>query len=322
VPTPTHALELRDVTKRYAGHLAVDRLSLTVPTGTIYGILGPNGAGKSTTLRMVMNIIARDRGEISVLGRDPVRDRDVLRRVGYLPEERGLYRKMTVLDIIVFFGELRGMRRGVARERGVRWLERMGLSEWQRARVETLSKGMQQKVQFITTAIHGPDLLILDEPASGLDPVNQEVLRDTMIGARAEGRTVVFSTHNMDQAEQLCDYVCIIARGNKVLDGSLADVRRRYGGHTYRVEFDSLTPEVLAMMQDGRPGLAGATRAGDGWELELPDREDVQRALATLASADVPVARFERVRPSLQQIFVEKVGEAQVAVRRLEVTRA
>jgi ABC-2 type transport system ATP-binding protein len=177
-------------------------------------------------------------------------------------------------------------------------------------------------VQFITTAIHGPDLLILDEPASGLDPVNQEVLRDTIIGARAEGRTVVFSTHNMDQAEQLCDAVCIIARGQKVLDGSLDDVQRRYGGHKYRVEFDSLTPAVLAMMQGTDPALGGAARVGDGWELELPDREAVQRALARLASADVPVARFQRVRPSLHQIFVEKVGEAQVAARRPEVARA
>ena len=317
-----HALELREVTKRYVDHLAVDALSLAVPAGTIYGILGPNGAGKSTTLRMVMNIIARDRGSIAVLGADPAADRAVLRRVGYLPEERGLYKKMTVLDIVVFFGALRGMRESAAREQGLRWLERMGLAEWQRARVETLSKGMQQKVQFITTAIHSPELLILDEPASGLDPVNQEVLRDTIVNARAEGRTVVFSTHNMDQAEQLCDYVCIIARGRKVLDGSLADLRRRYGGHKYRVEFDSLTPAAVALMGRSDAALPGATRVGDGWELDLPEAADVRRALSSLSAADVPVARFERVRPSLHQIFVEKVGEAHVAARRPEVPGA
>ena len=317
-----HALELDDVTKAYSGHLAVDRLSLAVPAGTIYGILGPNGAGKSTTLRMVMNIIARDSGRISVLGSDPATNREVLRRVGYLPEERGLYRKMNVIDVIVFFGELRGMRAAAAREQGLRWLDRMGLAEWQRAKVETLSKGMQQKVQFITTAIHSPDLLILDEPASGLDPVNQEVLRDTMLNARTEGRTVVFSTHNMDQAEQLCDYVCIIARGRKVLDGALADVRRQHGGHRYRVEFDTLTPAVLALMGGSEPGLAGAARVGEGWEIDVPDSAHLQRALATLAAADVPVARFERSQPSLHQIFVEKVGDAQVASRRPEVNRA
>jgi ABC-2 type transport system ATP-binding protein len=318
----SHALVLQEVTKRYVGHLAVDRLSLAVPTASIYGILGPNGAGKSTTLRMVMNIIARDSGSISVLGVDPAAERSVLRRVGYQPEERGLYKKMSVIDVVVFFGALHGMREADARQQSAKWIDRMGLGQWQRAKVETLSKGMQQKVQFITTVIHNPELLILDEPASGLDPVNQEVLRETILGARAEGRTVVFSTHNMDQAEQLCDAVCIIARGRKVLDGTLADIRRQYGGHRYRVEFDSLTPAVLALMGGGDPAFAGATRVGDGWEMDLPERSRVQRALGSLAAADVPIARFDRIRPSLHQIFVEKVGEAQVAVRRPEVKSA
>src|SRR5262245_44914498 len=312
----THALELTDVRKKYVEHLAVDRLSLAVPTGSIYGILGPNGAGKSTTLRMVMNIIARDSGSIAVLGRDPAADRDVLRRVGYLPEERGLYKKMTVLDVIVFFGALRGMAESDVRQKALTWLDKMGLGDWPKARVDTLSKGMQQKVQFITTVIHAPDLLILDEPTSGLDPVNQEVLRDTILGARDEGRTVVFSTHNMDQAEQLCDSVCIIARGQKVLDGSLGDIRRGNLGHTYRVAFDSITPEALTAMAP-LPGV----RVGDQWELDLQTDRDVRAALARLASADVSLAAFERVRPSLHQIFVDKVGHAEVAARHPEVAR-
>ena len=318
----TYALELREVTKRYVGHLAVDRLSLTVPAGTIYGILGPNGAGKSTTLRMVMNIIAVDSGTIRVLGSDPARDRAVLRRVGYLPEERGLYKKMTALDVIVFFGELRGMRESAAREQGIGWLERMGLGAWQRAKVETLSKGMQQKVQFITTTIHAPDLLILDEPASGLDPVNQEVLRETILGARRENRTVVFSTHNMDQAEQLCDYVCIIAHGRKVLDGSLDEIRRKHGGHRYRLEFDAVTPDVLALMDGRDPMLGRAVRVGDAWELDLPEATDIRRVLSALAAADVHVAKFEHIRPSLHEIFVDNVGQAQVAERRPEMNHA
>ena len=317
----THALELKDVTKRYVGHLAVDRLTVAVPTGSIYGILGPNGAGKSTTLRMVMHIIARDSGSIAVLGSDPATDRQVLRRVGYLPEERGLYRKMTALDVIVFFGALRGMRESDARHEGIKWLDRMGLSQWQRARVETLSKGMQQKVQFITTVIHRPELLILDEPASGLDPVNQEVLRDTILAARREGRTVVFSTHNMDQAEQLCDFVCIIAEGRKVLDGALGDIRRAHAGHQYRVAFDAITPGVLAAMDEGGV-VRGAVRVGDAWDMELPTREAVARALAALASADATIASFEHVKPSLHEIFVAKVGHAEVASRRPEVQRA
>jgi ABC-2 type transport system ATP-binding protein len=317
----SHALELQHVTKRYVGHLAVDDLSLAVPKGTIYGILGPNGAGKSTTLRMVMNIIAADSGKIAVLGADPSRDRTVLRRVGYLPEERGLYKKMTVLDVVVFFGALRGMPESAAREQGQQWLERMGLAEWARAKVETLSKGMQQKVQFITTAIHSPELLILDEPASGLDPVNQEVLRETILGAKKEGRTVVFSTHNMDQAEQLCDYVSIIAQGQKVLDGSLDEIRRRHGGHKYRIEFDAITPGVTTAM-GSTPVLSRAVRAGDVWEVDLPDRSDVPRVLSALAAADADVVKFEHVRPSLHQIFVDHVGEARVASRRPEAQHA
>jgi ABC-2 type transport system ATP-binding protein len=318
----THALELQDVTKSFVGHLAVDRLSIAVPRGSIYGILGPNGAGKSTTLRMVMNIIARDSGSIVVLGADPAANRDVLRRVGYLPEERGLYKKMTVIDVIVFFAALRGMAESAAREQGIRWLDKMGLGQWQRAKVETLSKGMQQKVQFITTVIHAPDLLILDEPASGLDPVNQEVLRDTILGARDEGRTVVFSTHNMDQAEQLCDFVCIIAQGRKVLDGSLREVRRSHSGHRYRLEFESITPAALALMAGGDGVLSRSAREGDTWHLELPTDEMVRRALGALAGAPVTVSRFEHVKPTLHQIFVEKVGHAEIAARQPEVKRA
>ena len=316
----TNALDIHDVTKSFVGHLAVDRLSIAVPTGRIYGILGPNGAGKSTTLRMVMNIIARDSGAITLLGVDPAREPAVLKRVGYLPEERGLYKKMTALDAVVFFGALRGMTEADARRLGKEWLEKMGLGQWQQARIETLSKGMQQKVQFVTTVVHGPELLILDEPASGLDPVNQEVLRDTILGAKNEGRTVVFSTHNMDQAEQLCDSVCIIARGRKVLDGPLTEIRRSHAGRRYRVEFDDPTPTVESVMQRGP--FAGATRNGAAWTLDLPTESDVQQALAALASSGAPLARFEHVKPSLHEIFVQRVGHAEVAERRSEATHA
>jgi ABC-2 type transport system ATP-binding protein len=315
-----HALELRALTKGYVGHLAVDGLSLDVPRGSIYGILGPNGAGKSTTLRMVMNIIARDSGTITLLGEDPARTPAVLRRTGYLPEERGLYKKMTALEAVVFFGALRGMRESDARKEGGRWLEKMGLEQWKHSKIEILSKGMQQKVQFVTTVVHGPELLILDEPASGLDPVNQEVLRDTILGAKRDGRSVVFSTHNMDQAEQLCDSVCIIARGRKVLDGALREIRRRHAGRRYRIEFDEITPAVLGLMEDGR--FPPAERSASGWILDLPAETDVQQALAALASAPVAVAKFEHVKPSLHEIFVQQVGHAEVVERRPEMTRA
>ena len=316
----TNALELQDVSKRYVGHLAVDRLSVAVPTGTIYGILGPNGAGKSTTLRMVMNIIARDSGAIGLLGGDPARDPAVLRRVGYLPEERGLYKKMTALDAVIFFGALRGMTESDARTAGVRWLETMGLGQWQHAKIETLSKGMQQKVQFVTTVVHGPELLILDEPASGLDPVNQEVLRDTILGAKRDGRTVVFSTHNMDQAEQLCDSVCIIARGRKVLDGPLSEIRRSHAGRRYRLEFEDATSGVLEFMNSGR--LPSAERSGNTWTFDLPTGSDVRATLSALADSGLDPAKFEHMKPSLHEIFVQQVGHAEIAERRPEVSRA
>jgi ABC-2 type transport system ATP-binding protein len=315
------ALVLDGVTKRYAGHTAVRDLALDVPHGSIYGILGPNGAGKSTTLRMIMNIIIRDSGTISLLGADPERDRAVLRRVGYLPEERGLYRKMTVIDVIVFFAELKGVPIATARSEGERWLERMGLADWRGAKVETLSKGMQQKVQFITTVVHRPELLILDEPHSGLDPVNQEVLRDTILGARDEGRTVIFSTHNMEQAEQLCEHVCIIAGGEKVLDGNLREIRRAHRSNHYALAFDEPS-EVADRFVATWPGLERADRIGEGWEVDLRPGASPRELLAAAASLEVPLSRFEHVEPSLHEIFVRKVGDAARPRRRPETAHA
>lgn len=313
----THALEVEGISKRYAEHTAVDDLSLAVPAGTIYGILGPNGAGKSSTIRMVLNIIARDAGRVSLLGADPAEDREILRRVGYLPEERGLYKKMSVVDVIVFFGELKGVDPRTARQRAGEWIERMGLGEWRTAKVETLSKGMQQKVQFITTVLHEPELLVLDEPFSGLDPVNQEVLRDTVLDARRAGKTVIFSTHGMEQAEQMCEHVCIIAGGRKVLDGNLREVRRANMGHRYAIEWDAPSATADAWIQGSR-AFREVERSEEGWSAELEPGVDVRDVLRALSDLDVPVARFERRVPSLHQIFVQRVGEAAVAHRRPE----
>jgi ABC-2 type transport system ATP-binding protein len=317
----TEALRLESVTKRYSGHTAVDELSLSIPTGTVYGILGPNGAGKSTTLRMVMNIIVPDSGTISLLGSDPARDRTVLRRVGYLPEERGLHRKMKVIDVVVFFAELKGVARGVAKTRGLEWLERMGLSEWADSKVETLSKGMAQKVQFITTVLHEPDLLILDEPQSGLDPVNQEVLRDVILGAGRQGRTVVLSTHYMQQAEQMCESVCIIARGRKVLDGRVRELRRAHRGNRFRIEFDE-PGDANARFIEGSRSFSEATRRGEGWEVELAPGVASTDVLNEIAALDRPLARFEHIEPSLHDIFVARVGNAAVAERTREHAHA
>jgi ABC-2 type transport system ATP-binding protein len=302
----TNALLLEDVTKRYRSMTAVDSLSLAVPRGTIYGILGPNGAGKTTTLRMIMNILEPDQGRISMLDSDPRRDRKVLRRVGYLPEERGLHRRMKVIEVIVFFAELKGMNRRDATRKGLEWLERMDLGDRAQSKVETLSKGMQQKVQFITTVLHQPDLLILDEPQSGLDPVNQEVMRDTILTARSEGRTVALSTHNMSQAEAMCEYVCIIARGRKILDGRVRDIRRENRGDRYEIVFDEGSDQIDAFFRDA--GFRNVSRNGLTWEVELRPGTDSRTVLQHLTSLDVPVARFEHVEPSLHEIFVERVS--------------
>jgi ABC-2 type transport system ATP-binding protein len=317
----SHALLLDGVSKSYASHAAVKSLSLSVPSGTIYGILGPNGAGKSTTLRMVMNIIIRDAGTIALLGADPERDQTVLRRVGYLPEERGLYKKMTVIDVITFFAELKGVARATARREGERWLERMGLADWRGAKVETLSKGMQQKVQFITTVVHEPELLILDEPHSGLDPVNQEVLRDTILDARKQGRTVIFSTHNMEQAEQMCEHVCIIAGGEKVLDGNLREIRRANRTNHYAIAFDEHSDAADRFMATWS-GFERADRLGDAWEVELRPGADPRALVAAANGLDVPLSRFEHVQPSLHEIFVQRVGDAARPRRRPEVAHA
>jgi len=315
-----HTLLLDGVSKRFAGHTAVDELSLAVPSGTIYGILGPNGAGKSTTLRMVMNILIRDAGRISLLGADPEKDNRVLKQVGFLPEERGLYRKMKVLDVIIFFAQLKGVPAATAKKRAGEWLERMGLGEWRAAKVETLSKGMQQKVQFITTVIHEPEVLILDEPHSGLDPVNQEVLRDTILDWRRQGRTVLLSTHNMEQAEQMCEHVCIIAGGRKILDGSLRDVLRENRGSAYRVEFEEESEAVDRFM--AAEDFGPTARLGADWRIGLAANADSGALMSAVAALDVPVVRFEREQPSLHEIFVNRVGAAAgTAQRRPEVAR-
>ncbi|MQA91266.1 MAG: ATP-binding cassette domain-containing protein [Gemmatimonas sp.] len=314
-------LTLRGVSKRYADHVAVESLGFTVPAGTIYGILGPNGAGKSTTLRMIMNIIARDVGEISLLGRDPAEHPALLKQVGYLPEDRGLYRKMRVIDTIVFFGRLKGLTAREARRRAGEWLERLGLGEWGNATVDTLSKGMQQKVQFIATVLHDPPVLILDEPFSGLDPVNQDVLLDTVKQAKEAGRTVLFSTHIMEQAERICDQICIIAEGQKVLEGGVREVRRQEAGNRYQIEFETEPAGLDSLLHDRRR-FDRAVRSNGSWEVDLTDGTEPRDLLIELTRMEPTLLRFVRVEPTLHQIFVNRVGAAATAHRKGQVADA
>src|SRR6516225_4533055 len=248
-----NAVQLDHVTKTFGPFTAVDDLSLQVPTGTIYGFIGPNGSGKTTTLRMIMHILHPDSGNITVLGERSLRAAN--NRVGYLPEERGLYKQMKVRDVLRFYAELKAFRRSQAAIDS--WLERMGLTDWADQKVETLSKGMSQKVQFIATVVAQPELVILDEPFSGLDPVNAQVLREAVLSLRREGATVIFSTHDMAVAEKMCDFIFMIHKGRKVLDGTLEAIQETYGSDTVRVQLDGNGVSLSDL-----PGVMRATDFG------------------------------------------------------------
>jgi ABC-2 type transport system ATP-binding protein len=302
------ALRLEGVVKRYGEFTAVDRISFEIPAGTIWGILGPNGAGKTTTLRMVNDILAPDEGRIELLG-GLAPGREAARRMGYLPEERGLYPKMRVAAALAFFGELRGLTGREARRRAAAWLDKLELGRWARNKVQDLSKGMQQKVQFAAALIHEPELLVLDEPWSGLDPINSEVLRSMVAEQKAAGRSVIFSTHGMEQAEQICDGVTIIARGKIVLDGQLAAIRREASsGRLVALDFAGDASGAEAVLADQSLIKDRRERRGH-LEVELAEGATPDALLAALVGAKVAVRRFEVVEPSLHQIFVDRVQE-------------
>ncbi|MBM4193123.1 MAG: ATP-binding cassette domain-containing protein [Gemmatimonadetes bacterium] len=308
------ALDIRAVSKRYAEHTAVDTLSLQVPRGTVYGLLGPNGAGKTTTIRMLLNIIAPDTGTITVLGL-PSSERRATDRVGYLPEERGLYKKMKVRHVLRFLGELKGLTAKESDRRMEYWLERMTLKtaakDWGNSAVDELSRGMQQKVQFIGTLLHDPDLVVLDEPFSGLDPINAQALKDTVVDLRARGKTVIFSTHLMENAERLCDSVCIIARGQKVLDGTVSAVKAEHGTRNVALSVAGGRDRVAPLL--AKHGFVERVDDQNRFlELSLAREADPQALLRALVAEGVDVERFELVQPSLHQIFLEKVGATNV----------
>ena len=290
----TPAILIDRVTKRFGDVVAVNDLSLTVPDGSVYGFIGPNGSGKTTTLRMIMHILLPDAGRVEVLGRSDTRAAHD--DVGYLPEERGLYKKMAVRRLLRYYGALKGKPVGQLDREIDRWLDRLQLTGWADKRVETLSKGMSQKVQFIATVVAKPRLVILDEPFSGLDPVNAEVLKDAILDLRRDGTTIVFSTHDMSAAERLCDRIFMIYRGNKVLDGTLDEIQSDYGFDTIRVR----TTAGMAAL-DRLDGITSVTDNGNMQEVRVAG--DPQAFLAALATRTA-VHQFEIVRPSLHDIFV------------------
>ncbi|MBT8398045.1 MAG: ATP-binding cassette domain-containing protein [Gemmatimonadetes bacterium] len=294
-------VKLTGVTKRFGSHTAVSALDLEVPRGSIYGLLGPNGSGKTTTLRIIMGILLPDEGEVELMGGAPGVKQN--RRVGYLPEERGVYRKMKVRDLLVFLGEIRGLARGEALRRTMEWLDRLDLTDWADKRTQDLSKGMQQKVQFIGTVLHEPDILILDEPFSGLDPINQEVLEGIVREFQARGTTILFSTHLMDHAERLCERVCLISKAEKVLDSDLKELKRKERKGLVAVEFEGSDSWLRG------PEVKEIRAVGDAVHLVLKEGADHQEILRRGVAAGVRIDLFDLVEPRLHEIFVRHAGD-------------
>ncbi|MFN3244989.1 MAG: ABC transporter ATP-binding protein [Planctomycetota bacterium] len=300
-----HALKLEGVTKRFGQFTAVDNLSLTVPKGCIYGFLGQNGAGKTTTIRMVMSIFHQDQGTIRVLGHSDAAE--VKDRLGYLPEEKGLYKKMKTAEIVAYFGKLKGMDPSTANLKAKELLTQYGLGDWLDKKCEAMSKGMGQKVQILGTIIHDPDLVILDEPFSGLDPVNRDVMRDTILDMKRDGRTVIFSTHVMEQAEKLCDEMMMIHKGQLAFEGTVAQIKEgRDQG--IRIEYDG-DGSVLKQL----PGLDRVNDDNKAAELYLQEGQDPQEALRWLVE-HLTIRSFDIREPSLHEVFVRTVEERDAAL--------
>ena len=292
-------VELRNVTKRFDQFVAVRDLSFEVREGTIFGLLGPNGAGKTTTIRMIVNIFAPDEGDVLVMGKHV--SPELQPHIGYLPEERGLYKKMKIGDQLLFFANLKGLNSTEASSRVDQWLERLELSDWKNKKPTDLSKGMQQKVQFIASIIHDPDVMILDEPFSGLDPVSVNVLKSVILDLKQRGKTVIFSTHQMEQVEQMCDDICLINHATRVLGGRLKDVKRRYGKNTVILDYEG--PDSFL----GDDLIKRHNRFANYSEILLKEGADAQEVLRRALAAGARVNRFELVEPSLNEIFIECV---------------
>ena len=299
-----YTLELDRIRKSFDEFVAVDDLSFQIREGEIFGLLGPNGAGKTSYIRMMIGITLPDSGEIRIFG-EPFSRRS-LERVGYLPEERGLYKKMSIVDNLIFLGCLKGLTPAEAERRARHWLERMELAEWAGSKVEELSKGMQQKVQFVAAVLHEPGFMILDEPFSGLDPASSVVLKDALLDLKKQGKTILFSTHRMDTVERLCDSICLVNRGRSVLLGNLREVKASYGRSSVQLEYEGALP----LLQD--PTLvSGSNDFGNYVELRLAKGADPQRVLAEAMKTST-VRRFEVVEPSLEEIFIDTVEKTKV----------
>ncbi len=293
-------VELDHISKSYENKIAVKDLSLRIDAGTMFGLLGPNGAGKTSSIRMMVGITMPDSGTVNLLGKPFARES--LKNIGYLPEERGLYKKMKVMDQLIFMGELRGLEKTVAGKRAHDWCERLQILDAVQKKTEELSKGMQQKIQFISTLLHDPALVIMDEPFSGLDPVNTTLLQDTLIDLKKSGKAILFSTHRMDQVEKLCDAICLIHRGQAVLSGSMREVKSRYERNHVLIDFEGDNGFL------NHPAIAEYKDYAGHVEIQLKPHADAQ-SLLHAAAGKATIYKFELVEPSLEEIFIKTVGE-------------
>ena len=300
-----YTLELNNVHKAYGKFVAVDSLSFNIERGTMFGLLGPNGAGKTSTIRMMIGITMPDTGQVRMFGQ-PF-ERGLLKRVGYLPEERGLYPKMNVLEQLIFMGELHGLSAGQAKERAMYWGRRLEIIDAYAKKTQELSKGMQQKIQFIATLLHDPELIIMDEPFAGLDPGNSKLLQDVLLDLRNQGKTILFSTHRMDQVEKLCNNICLVNKGKVVLHGDLREIKSRYGRNTVQVAFDGSPngdSDYLSQLPDVK-----SLECYEGYiQLKLSQGADAQQLLQAVSQRS-RLSRFEVMEPSLEDIFIEVVGK-------------
>jgi ABC-2 type transport system ATP-binding protein len=304
------AIQLTNVSKAFGKFRAVDNLSLNVPKGAMFGLLGPNGAGKTTSIRMIMNITAPDTGDIRILG-NPM-DRAMQNRIGYLPEERGLYRKMKVIDHLYFLAAIKEVGREEAKKRIANWLDKMELGPWLNKKVDELSKGMQQKIQFIATIVHDPDILILDEPFSGLDPINVALMRDYFLEFRQRGKTIVFCTHVLEQAEKLCDEITLMARSRKILEGSIKELKHRYSQDLLRISMDASLEEVRVLS-----GVA-TVKAVDGTFVVGLNPGTDRREFLKRTLERYRIDAFSQKEPELEEIYLDAVKSAGIEDRIIE----
>ncbi|MDO5570629.1 MAG: ABC transporter ATP-binding protein [Bacteroidales bacterium] len=297
-------LETIDVVKQYANHRALDGVSISVPENKIYGLLGPNGAGKTTMIRIINQITAPDSGKVLLNG-EPLKPEDI-HRIGYLPEERGLYKKMKVGEQVLYLGQLKGLSKSQAKEKIQYWFERFGIADWKDKKIEELSKGMQQKVQFITTILHDPKLLIFDEPFSGFDPVNAELMKKEILNLKENGATIILSTHNMSSVEELCEEITLINRSKAVLQGKVAQIRQDYKKHIFKVQVEgnnfNADPEVYSLLESKQ--IEHGTEAIIKIENTLSNNDVVRKLMETYN-----LIMFEEILPSMQEVFIETVKE-------------